>query len=161
MATPIGSELSAELYERLRGADLAAVADKVIQVFTVDDHGWPHPAILSYFEVAAVDRANLRLAPYAGSTTTRNMLRTGRATLSIIDARMVCYIKGTVTQLASQMLSAPGNAKLNLRIEQVFTDTPDPRFEPEAYIAGGITYVNPKRHVALATGRRIVAELLQ
>jgi Pyridoxamine 5'-phosphate oxidase len=159
MATLVGTELSAALYERLRGADLPAVADQVIQLFTVDDDGWPHAAMLSYFEVVAVDPRNLRLAPYSSSATTRNMRKRGRATLGIMEARMIVYIKGTVTELASAMVCAPANAKLNLRIDQVLSDAPDPRFEPDAYLASGITYVNPHRGAALENGRRLIEEL--
>lgn len=159
MAKLIGSELDADLVERLSGRALERVADRVIQIVTVDEAGWPHPALLSYFEVVAIDRRNIRLATYTDSTTTANMRRNGKLTVMVIDRQVVYYVKGTVEELASRMACAPENAKLNLRVERVFTDLPDPRFEPGAYIAAGVTYYNPNRAAELAKARQILAEL--
>lgn len=159
MATLIGTELDDDLYVRLSGADLEQVADKVIQIVTVDEAGWPHPAILSYFEVVAKDRRNIRLAAYADSTTTANMRRTGKLTLLVIDERVVYYVKGTVEELGRHMACAPENAKLNMRVERVLTDLPDARFEPDACIASGVTYRNPNRRAELVKARRLLAEL--
>jgi hypothetical protein len=145
MSKLVGAELTEELYRRLDGHHLETVADKVIPICTVDAHGWPHPALLSYFEVVAKDRRNIRLATYTDSTTTNNMRRNGKLTIVILDERVACYIKGSVQELRSQMACAPHNAKLNLQIEQVLTDQPDEQFEPGAYLSGGVTYYNPNR----------------
>jgi hypothetical protein len=161
MSKSIGTELNADLERRLSGRELESVADKVIQVFTVDEAGWAHPALLSYFEVVAKDRRNIRLATYAGSTTAGNMRRNGRLTLAVIDERVAYYVKGTVDELAPRMVATPENAKLNLRVERVLSDAPDPRFEPEAYIASGVRYRNPDRAAELAKARRLLAELLE
>jgi hypothetical protein len=159
VSTLIGSELPEALAARLAGEALEAVADRVILVFTVDERGWPHPAMLSYFEVVAVDRRTLRLATYTDSRTTENMRRRGKVTLVLVEEGAAFYIKGTATELAARMAASPENAKLNVRIEAVLVDRPDPRYEPEAVIASGIVYHDPQRAKQLEKARRVVAEL--
>ncbi|MDQ3817563.1 MAG: pyridoxamine 5'-phosphate oxidase family protein [Acidobacteriota bacterium] len=161
MAKFVGDELPFDLYERLRGNDLEAYADKVILISTVDGYGWPHPAMLSYFEVVAPDRRNIRLATYRNSGTTDNMRSNGRATISIIDERLAYYIKGSVKELKEEMASAPHNAKLNMRIEQVLKDEANEEYEAGAYVSSGVTYRNPNRAAEMLKAREVLAELLE
>ena len=135
--------LTEDLYRRLCGRFVGEYANKVILIHTVDPNGWAHPAVLSYFEVAAKDRSNIRLATYKTSRTTENMRRTGKVTLSIFDERVTYYIKGAASELAPEMRSAPHNSKFNVVVEDVRVDQADPVLEPGAYIASGITVVNP------------------
>src|SRR5437867_210173 len=99
MATLVGTTLPEDLFVKLNGREREGSAHKAILICTVDSQGWPHPAMLSYFEVIAPDRQNIRLATYAGSTTTRNMRGNGKITMSIIDEHMAYYIKGEVREL--------------------------------------------------------------
>jgi len=135
--------LTDDLYRRLCGQFIAEHAGKVVLIHTVDEKGWAHPAILSYFEVAAMDRRNIRLATYKTSRTTENVRRTGKVTLSIFDERVTYYIKGTALEIAREMRSAPHNSKFNVVVEEVLVDQADPVLEPGAYIASGISVVNP------------------
>lgn len=159
MSTLIGPELPQALFERLSGEALEAMADRVILTLTVDEHGWPHVAMLSYFEVVAVDRRTIRLATYTDSRTTANMRRSGKATLVLVDEGAAYYVKGTVTELTPRMSTAPENAALEMRVETVLADRPDPRFEPGAVIESGIVYRDPNRAERLENARRILAEL--
>ena len=161
MSRFVGNELPDDLYERLRGNDLEGYADKVILISTVDGEGWPHPAMLSYFEVVALDRRNIRLATYKDSSTTNNMRRNGRATLSIIDERVAYYIKGSVVELKGKMACTPHNAKLNMRVEQVLKDEVNEEYEAGAYVAGGVTYHNPDPLAEAAKGRAVLRELIE
>src|SRR5256885_11870485 len=160
MSKLIGDQLPDDLYQRLLGNDLEQSGEKVILLATVDDGGWPHLAMLSYFEVIAKDRRNLRLATYSGSGTTRNMRVNGKATISIIDERTVYYIKGCVEEIIREMECAPQNSKLHFRVEQVLADTANEEFEPGAYVASGVTYRSPSRLQQLQTARKILRELL-
>ena len=137
------SELTNDLYRRLCGRFIEEYANKVILIHTVDERSWAHPAILSYFEVVAIDCRNIRLAAYTNSQTTENMRKRGKVTLSVFDERLAAYIKGTATELCAQMRSAPHNSKLNVFVEQVLIDSADPVLEPGAYITSGIRYQNP------------------
>lgn len=159
MAKLISSELTEDLCRRLSGEDLEASADKVVLLLTVDPQGWPHPAMLSYGEMVAMDARNVRLATYASSRTTANMRENGKLTLVIVDVRTAYYVKGTVEALAPGMRCAPFNAKLNLRVEQVLADDADAQVEAGAYVAGGIAFVDPNRGRALERARAVLAEL--
>jgi Pyridoxamine 5'-phosphate oxidase len=137
-----GRELTDDLYRRLGGQFIDEHKNKVILIHTVDEGGWAHPAILSYFEVAAKDRRNIRLATYKTSRTTQNIRRTGKVTLSIFDERVVYYIKGTA-EIGGDMRSASHNARISVAVEEVLIDQADPVLEPGAYVTGGITFTNP------------------
>jgi hypothetical protein len=146
-----------DLCRKLAGGDLEACAGKAILVCTVDSNGWPHPAMLSYFEVVARDAGTLRLATYKDSTTTGNMRRNGRLTVLIIDERMAYYIKGTARELSREMACSPHNSKIDVHIEEVLADTANEEFEPGVYVASGVTY---KRPVEQLPAREILKELL-
>ena len=142
MPKTAGRELTDDLVRRLGGQFIEEYKDKVILIHTVDENGWAHPAILSYYEVAAKDRRNIRLATYKTSRTTQNISRTGKVTLSIFDERAVYYIKGHA-EIAGDMRSASHNARINVAVEEVLIDQADPVLEPGAYITAGITFNNP------------------
>ncbi len=135
-------------------------ANQGIVVCTVDAEGWPHPAMLSYFEVAARDPATLRLAVYTNSRTCANLRTRGTATLVLVDAGLVCYVRGTATELVPAMRTAPYNAKLDLRIDQVVLDAPPPDLEPGVVVTSGITH-SPRTPESLARAQAILAELLE
>ncbi len=160
MSQLIGHQLTDDLYQRLLGRNLERDAEKVILLSTIDECGWPHPAMLSYFEVIASDPCNVRLATYKNSGSTNNMRRNGRATLSIIDERAVYYVKGTVEEITREMQCAPHNSKLNLRVDQVLADQTNEEFEPGAYVAGGVSYRNPLRMQQMQTAREVLSELI-
>ena len=159
MSKLIGESLPDDLFERLNGRDLQAVADRVIVVCSVDDRGFPHPALLSYFEVVATDRRTIRLAMYSDSRTTLNARREGRLTLVLVDEGVAYYIKGVVTELARSMRATPYNTKLELNVAEVLKDEPNPELEPGAYISSGITYVNPRRASELERAQQALMEL--
>jgi len=160
MSKSLGEELNDDLCRRLSGEDLEASAEKVILIATVDDRGRPHPAMLSYFEVVARDRGNIRMATYKNSSTTENMRRNGKATISIIGERVAYYIKGSVAELSAEMVCAPHNSKLNLRIEAILADEANEEFEPGAFVSSGVTYRSPGRAEQLLKAREVLKELL-
>ena len=157
----ISKELTEDLHRRLCGTFVDEYANQVILVHTVDSKGWPHPAILTYFEVAAVDRRNVRLAAYKTSNTTENMRRSGKVTLSIFDQRVTYYVKGVASEVCREMLSAEHNSKFKVSVEEVLVDQADPVLEPGAYIASGITYAVPGADMDRARRAAILKELLE
>ena len=159
MSRLVGSELPSDLLERLSGRNLEALAAKVVQIVTVDAQGWPHPALLSYFELVARDAAHIRCATYANSTTSGNMRRSGTVTFVIIDERIAYYVKARATELAPAMKATDWNAAFDCRIEQVLADEVNEEYEPGAYVASGVTYHNPQRANELERARAVVAEL--
>lgn len=161
MSRSLGTELPPDLLERLSGRRLEAVATKVVQVATVDAAGWPHMALLSYFEVVARDARHLRCATYATSTTSGNMRRSGRVTFVVIDERVAYYVKAHAVEIAQAMRTTGWNAAFDCRIEQVLADEVDEEYEPGAYLASGVTYHNPQRAAQLERAREVLAELLE
>jgi hypothetical protein len=160
MATLVGPSLSADLLERLRGRALEDVAGKAIQIVTVDDGGWPHPALLSYFEIVALGPTSLRLAIYATSTTARNLRRDGRVTLAILDDRVAYYVKGASSELSPRMRSAPENASFEVHVEAVLADAADSTDAGASWVTGGITYATADPAATLERARRILGELI-
>mgnify|MGYP001317806351 CR=1 FL=1 len=152
--------LTEDLYQRLRGVDIASRANHAIVLCTTDVDGRSHPAMLSYFEVAAPDRHNLRLAVYNDSRTCANLRERGKATLIVVDSDLVCYISGTMDAFAPTMREAPYNAKVNIGIEQVVFDAASPDLEPGSDVTSGITY-GPRTPEALARAHVVLAELLE
>lgn len=159
MSRSLGTELPPDLFDRLAGRDLEAVSSKVIQLFTIDGAGWPHPALLSYFEVLAVDPRRIRLVTYKTTTTSANMRRNGLATLVIIDTRRAHYVKGKVVELAPAMQAVDWNAAFELQIADVLADEVDEEYEPGAYLSSGVTYYSPRRAAGLDRARAVLAEL--
>ncbi|MBI1746687.1 MAG: pyridoxamine 5'-phosphate oxidase family protein [Acidobacteria bacterium] len=161
MSKLVGAELPEELFLKLNGADLEAGAGKVILLSTPDAAGWPHMAMLSYFEVVAKDRCNIRLATYKNSTTTNNMRQTGKLTLSIIDIGMAYYVKGRVREIKAEMEGARHNSMWNMEVEQVLSDHADEQMEATAYIAAGVTYSSLDWPADLLRGKVVLKELLE
>ena len=128
--------LTDDLYRRLGGAESMSRASEAIVICTVDVHGWPHPALLSYFEVAAPDRHNLRLAVYTNSRTCANMRERGKATL-IIATPLLCYVAAPSPAVAEYAGSSL-NAKLNWNLAWLSTTTAGP--DPVVRVTSGITY---------------------
>ena len=48
MSQLLGKELPAALRERLGGGEVESHEGKIIPIFTIDEAGWAHPALLSY-----------------------------------------------------------------------------------------------------------------
>lgn len=161
MAKHVGAELPDDLYERLRGDRPEEYAGRVILLSTVDAEGRPHPAMLSYFEVVALDRRNIRLAAYGGSSTAENMRRRAVATLSIIDERLAYYVKGRVEEFRREMRSSPHNSAFNLAVERVLADEANEEYEAGAYVSGGVTYHSPDPAAEAARGGAVLKELAE
>lgn len=159
LATQVATSLTADLMDRLCGRVLEEVARKAIPVVTVDERGWPHPALLSYFEVVAVGPTSLRLAVYGTSTTARNLRRDGRLTLAVVDDGAAYYVKGAASELAPRMRTAPEHASFEVHVETVLADVADASAEPYAWVTGGITYATRDPAASLERARRILGEL--
>lgn len=135
MSQVIGKELTQALFERLSGKDIDAHEGKIIPIFTIDEQGWAHPGLLSYYEVVAKDASTLDLALWKDSSTARNLRRTGKITLMISDQAVNYYLKGSVRELQHEMAGAPPVSRFRVTLEQVVEDQ-----EPNAEITTGLTY---------------------
>jgi hypothetical protein len=130
-------------------------ADRAMVIVTVDEHGWPHPAMVSSLELVALDARNIRLALHAASRSARNLKANGRLTLVLADERGVFYVKGDVLPLARFMAADPAMAGFNLRVDSVLQD--DAAAYEDARIATGIRV---ERGIDAPRARAVLEELL-
>ncbi len=135
MSRLVGKELTKLLLDRLNGQNVTPHESKIIPIFTLDDLGWPHPALLSYFEVVAKNSSTVDLALWKDSSTANNLRRLGKVTLMITDKGLNYYLKGSVKELEAEMAGAPQVSRFRIATEQLLEDQ-----EPNAEITSGLTY---------------------
>jgi hypothetical protein len=140
MSQLLGSELTEELYHRLKGESIASKKDKAIVVVTVDESGWAHPAMLSYHEVVAKDRSKIDLAIGKSSTTAKNLRRTGKITLMITDSDLNYYVKGSAHEIRESMEGVTFMSLFRVAVEHLLED-----LEPDAVITSGVTFERPDK----------------
>ena len=139
MSQILGKELTDALLKRLSGAAVASHEGKIIPIFTLDEAGWPHPALLSYYEVVAKNASTLEMAIWKDSSTANNLRRMGKISLMIADNGVNFYIKGAVKELEKEMTGAPPVSRFRIAVEQLLEDQ-----EPNAQITSGMTYTRGK-----------------
>src|SRR3990170_6315835 len=118
MSQVLGKELTQVLLERLSGKEIEAAEGKIIPIFTTDEQGWAHPALLSYYEVVAQNSSTLDMALWKDSSTAHNLRRTGKVTLMIIDQAVNYYLKGSVCELQHRMAGATPGSRFPVTLEQ-------------------------------------------
>lgn len=150
MSQALGKELTKELFERLRGEDVSAQTGKAIVLVTVDERGWSHPAMLSYYEVVAKDRSTIDLAVGKASTTAKNLRRAGKITLLITDSGMNYYLKGSAREIKDSIDGVPFMSLFRVEMEQLLEDQ-----EPDAAITSGVTFNRPQKKEAGAIVEKI------
>lgn len=122
MSKFVADHLPAPLLSRLEIGRAVEHADRAIVIATMDEHGWPHPAMASSLELVARDRTNVRLAVGARSRTARNLQANGRMTVIVVDEGSAHYIKGDARLLSPTLAARPDHVKFNLRVDSVLED---------------------------------------
>jgi hypothetical protein len=135
MSRLVGKELTQALLERLNGRDVEAHEGKIIPIFTLDEFGWPHPALLSYYEVVAKNSTTIDIALWKNSSTARNLRQTNKVTFLITDKGVNYYLKGSVKELQTEIPGIPLQSRFRVTAEQLLEDQ-----EPNAEITSGLTY---------------------
>jgi hypothetical protein len=135
MSQLLGKELTPALLQRLSGSQVESHEGKIIPIFTIDDAGWAHPALLSYYEVVAKNSSTLDMALWKNSSTANNLRKTGKITLMVNDQGMNYYLKGSVQELQYEMTGAAPVSRFRITLDQLIEDQ-----EPNAEITTGLTY---------------------
>ena len=135
MSRLLGKELTGPLLQRLSGDDVKAHEGKIIPIFTLDESGWPHPALLSYYEVVAKNSNTLDIALWKNSSTARNLRQTNKVTFLLTDKGVNYYLKGTVKELQREIPGIPLQSRFRVTAEELLEDQ-----EPNAEITSGLTY---------------------
>ncbi len=82
-----------ELVDFLDGENLDRKISQAIGLSTVDERGWPHAAMLSAGDMTALDHSRIGIVLYAESTTSKNLARDGRLTLTFRHGRGLCEVR--------------------------------------------------------------------
>jgi hypothetical protein len=135
MSQLLGKELTPALLERLGGSQVESHEGKIIPILTIDEAGWAHPALLSYYEVVAKNPTILDMALWKSSSTANNLRRTGKITFMVSDQGTNYYLKGSVRELEYEMTGAKPVSRFRVTLEQLIEDQ-----EPNAEITTGLTY---------------------
>lgn len=129
---------------------------KAVLLLTVDEGGFPHPAMLSFREVAAKDAEHFRFCLNALSRTSENLRRRGKAALFLIDEGPAYFIKGVAKELKPSIEDFPDQALFELTIEEVLEDE-----KPGFPITSGILFKPPEDPGYLAQARAMAEALLK
>ncbi|HEY7218072.1 MAG TPA: hypothetical protein VH985_06725 [Candidatus Binatia bacterium] len=148
MSRLLGKELTEALFSRLNGHDVKAHEGKIIPILTLDESGWPHPALLSYYEVVAKDSATIDIALWKTSSTARNLRQTNKVTFLITDKGVNYYLKGSVQELQREIPGITLQSRFRVTTEELLEDQ-----EPNAEITSGLTY---RRHTERANSDHAV-----
>jgi len=143
MSQLLGKEMTEALLDRLNGRDVEAYEGKIIPIFTLDESGWPHPALLSYYEVVAKNSTTIDIALWKNSSTAKNLRQTNKITFLITDKGINYYLKGTVKELQTEIPGVPLQSRFRVTTEELLEDQ-----EPNAEITSGLTYSRRKERAA-------------
>ena len=154
MSRLLGSELPQELVSSLSGNDIVAQRGKVVILLSVDERGWAHPAMFSYFEIVAGSRSVIHLAIGSRSASAANLRTNGRATLIFTDKGSNYYVKAQASLEKESLESVPSEAMFSLGVQQVSED-----LEPAAPFLSGPTVLMPEQGEILTFTTNILAEL--
>lgn len=141
MSRSLGPQLPDALVARLTAPDPAERPGEVVVLVTVDPYGRPHPALLSYAEVLALDAGRIRLGLHAGTRSATHLGDSGRATLLFADAELNLYVKADAVPLAAAS-EHPRLARFELQVRDVLADRAEGT-EAGARLTGGITFAWP------------------
>jgi hypothetical protein len=140
MSTAIGAALPDLLLSRLDAQRAEEPSESAVLLSTSDEHGFPHPALLSYGEIDARGPSMLNIGVYAASVTATNLRRDRRATLSFVDEQGAWYVKATVAGDERPHQTKAGVAVFPLTVITVLTDAVDTSREAPARIVSGIRF---------------------
>ena len=123
MSRLIGRALTPQLLERLSQRDLANRLGVALPLVTVDADGRPHPMLVSYLELRAYDTGTVGLVVHAGTTSTVNLAARDVATLAIVEADVVAYVKLRRVDGPLPVVDEPRLVYFLLAVEEVREDT--------------------------------------
>ncbi|MFB5674113.1 pyridoxamine 5'-phosphate oxidase family protein [Paenibacillus terreus] len=116
-------QMSEELFRLLDGSRMVSKQGDAMMLLTVTEDHWPHVAMISAGEILALDRQQLRLALWPGTTTTGNMIRTGKATLAAFIGGRAHYVRLLLDQLPELPDAEYPRARFTATVAASRTDT--------------------------------------
>ena len=97
--TTRSTALPAQVARYLDGNDLLAKT-QALRLSTVDAEGWPHASLLSAGDMLALPSGRIRFVVFPQSTTTANLVRDGRVTVTLSLDGGMCELRMKCRRLA-------------------------------------------------------------
>ncbi|OES43478.1 hypothetical protein [Domibacillus iocasae] len=88
-----------DIVNLLNGKDLETKQTEAMMLLSVGEDMWPHTAMISVGEIISLNHKEVRLALWPGTATISNILRTGKATLVVVLAEQVHYLRLSLQKL--------------------------------------------------------------
>jgi hypothetical protein len=127
------TELPAQVARYLDGNDLLTKT-QALRLSTVDAEGWPHASLLSAGDMLALPSGRIRFVVFPQSTTTANMMRDGRVTVTLSLDGGMCELRMTCRRLAHGSSDIPlaffEGELIKVRVHKA----------PYAAVSGGVTF---------------------
>ena len=131
--TTSSTVLPAQVAQYLDGNDLLAKT-QALRLSTVDAEGWPHASLLSAGDMLAMPSGRIRFVVFAQSTTTANLVRDGRVTVTLSLDGGMCELRMKCRRLATPRPTVP-LAFFEAELVEVRTHK-----APYAAVSGGVTF---------------------
>jgi len=132
----LGNQLPDGIRRLLDGSDLAQREGLTFLLLTNDEDNWPQVAMLSVGEVLAVDARSLHAGLWLQSGTSKNLTRSGQATLVVVADGNGYYIRLRARRGADLDLGSEGRlAYFALQVEDVQEDSTE-----YATLTSGVTF---------------------
>jgi hypothetical protein len=136
----------------LDGADLSKKT-QALRLSTIDAAGWPHAALLSAGDMVALPSGRIRFALFPQSTTTENLARDGRLTLTLSLDGGMCELRLRARRLANSSPDVP------LAFFEAEVDAARTHVAPYAKITNGIVFSLNEPEAVLPRWNRQIAAL--
>ncbi|MDO7906828.1 pyridoxamine 5'-phosphate oxidase family protein [Paenibacillus sp. JX-17] len=149
-------QLPEALLHLLNGQHLEDKQHDAMMLQTVTEDGWPHNAMLSVGEVVALDNGRLRLALWPGTTTTGNLIRSGRALLVLVHEGTAYYIRLELQLLPELEQAMYPRARFEAAVAAVREDV-----AKYAELRSGVTFALKEPEAVLPRWRDTLEELLR
>ena len=156
MSRSVGNTIPEAIRPLLEGKNLESHVGLTFLLLTTGEDGWSYQAMLSVGEVLADGERNLRLALWPGSTTTSNLTRTGKGTLTLVH-RGVGYSLRCSARRGADLYPDRSSGPLaffEARVEDVLED-----IVSYAILESGVTFRLPNPDEVLPRWRQTVAAL--
>lgn len=147
------AQLPAPLVHYLDGTDLLTKT-QALRLSTVDEEGWPHAALLSAGDALALPSGTLRFVLFPQSTTTKNLERDRRVTVTLSVDGAMCELRMRCRRLDHSATEVP----LAL-FEATLVET-RVHEAPYAAVSGGVTFALHEPDAVLPRWQRQI-ELLR
>ncbi|KHD86670.1 pyridoxamine 5'-phosphate oxidase family protein [Heyndrickxia ginsengihumi] len=149
-------ELATDVYELLNGKEIVNKQHEAMMLLTVSEDGWPHTAMISVGEIVALNRSELRLGLWPDTSTTKNIIRTKKATLVLFYKGKAHYIRLSLEKLRELAETPYKRERFAARITWLRED-----IAKYADITSGVTIELKNSEEVIERWNRTIEDLLQ